>query len=138
VTASGSSRCTASSCPEPGLRRRADRAEAQLAALRRRVHAHLAGAAYSGDLGTDVVNNILAAVDLPLLPRRWTVELTATVTCTVTAGTAEDAVDDAKELLDIAFEAMTHNSDFDVTAVVPALPVLPGDFVDPSDEPPAH
>lgn len=135
---SGGSGCTASNCPEPVLRRRLSRAEAQFAALRKRVHEQLTGAAYSGDLDMDVANNILAAVDLPLLPRRWTVALTVTVTCTVTAGTDDDAVEHAKDLLEPLLEAMTADTDFDVTTLVPAWPVLPGDFTDPPDEPPTR
>ncbi|MEV0133677.1 hypothetical protein AB0H83_35095 [Dactylosporangium sp. NPDC050688] len=100
---------------------RAERAEARLGLLRRQ----LRDAVVAGDLDADFTNDPLAAADLPLLPRRWTVNLPVTLNLTVVADSSDDAFDAARNTVDGAlFPAGVGYDERDAGAATP------GDVVD--------
>jgi hypothetical protein len=117
--------CPAMACGD--LRAQAERAEARLAHLRRQVREQLRDAVSSGDFDVDCVNNLLIGLDLPPLPRRWTVELPVTLVLTVVADSSDDAFDTAKDIVDEALATADTDIESHPTDVGAAIP---GDIVD--------
>jgi hypothetical protein len=92
---------------------RADRAEAELDRLRRLVREQLAAAVAEQRLDIDLANGMLEVFGLPELPRRWTVRLSVTFVCEVTAGTDVEAFDTAEDAIADAVANATCSIDVD-------------------------
>ncbi|MFG1888101.1 hypothetical protein ACGFIR_09555 [Micromonospora sp. NPDC049051] len=76
-----------------------------LTRLRREVWRALREAASTHDIDADAADEILRALDLPTLPRRWRVRLTLALLIEVTATSREDAFDTAETAAETALTA---------------------------------
>ncbi|MFG2043947.1 hypothetical protein [Dactylosporangium sp. NPDC048998] len=125
---------TASAAQPPTLhqctcQQRAERAEAALAEQRRQTRQYLRDRVVAGDFDTDVTNDLLTALDLPPLPRHWTVTTRTTLTVTVVADSSDDAFDTARDVIENAVDQIGADADFDVMDVGQAIP---GELADDS------
>ncbi|GAA1622921.1 hypothetical protein GCM10009828_058880 [Actinoplanes couchii] len=74
-------------------------AELELEEFRRSLRHRLRAMTVDGRLAIDVANQLLIAIVEPPLRRQWTVDVTMTFRCDVTAGQAHDAAEAAETMV---------------------------------------
>ncbi|MCX4387303.1 hypothetical protein OG777_10200 [Micromonospora peucetia] len=107
-----------------------------LTRFRRQVWRSLREAASTHDIDADAADQILRALDLPTLPRRWQVRLTLPVRIEVTATSREDAFDTAETAAETALAAAEIEAELEWDGSE-RDDADPGDL-DPAADEPAH